>query len=123
MDRLDARGPRSTMAGGRQGADYIAPDGKLNAASVTTSGATFQSGAPVALFPLRVAGGASNLFRPQYDVGKDGRFLVNQLVDESATPITLVLNWQPPDRTDLRAGKHSLGRNSNNTHGSCADPQ
>ena len=23
--------------------------------------------------------------------------LVNQLVDESATPITLVLNWQPPD--------------------------
>jgi hypothetical protein len=74
---------------------FIAPDGKLMSASVSTAGTTFQSETPVALFQTRIAGGAANLFRPQYAVSRDGRFLINQLAEENATPITLILNWAP----------------------------
>jgi Tol biopolymer transport system component len=75
---------------------FIAPDGKLMAASVSTSGTTFQSEPAAALFQTHMAGGAVNLFRPQYAVARDGRFLINQLAEESSeTPITLILNWAP----------------------------
>jgi len=85
----------------RWGADvkelyFIAPDGKLMAASVSASSANFEITTPVPLFPAQVAGGVTNLFRPQYAVSRDGRFLINQLAEEStATPITLILNWKP----------------------------
>ncbi len=60
------------------------------------SSANFETTTPVPLFPARVAGGVTNLFRPQYAVSRDGRFLINQLAEEStATPITLILNWKP----------------------------
>jgi hypothetical protein len=75
---------------------FIAPDGKLMAATASASNSTFETGTPTALFPTRIAGGAANLFRPQYAVSRDGRFLINQLAEESAsTPITLILNWKP----------------------------
>jgi hypothetical protein len=74
---------------------FIAPDGKLMAAAVLTSTPTFETTAPVALFPTRIAGGNANMFRPQYAVSHDGRFLINQLAEASAsTPITLILNWR-----------------------------
>lgn len=74
---------------------FIAPDGKLMAASITASGATFAAGTPVALFPAGVAPGAGTN-KQQYMVSQDGRFLINQLVETSTTtPITLVLNWKP----------------------------
>ena len=58
-----------------------------------------ETGAPEALFPTRIAGGVANVFRPQYAVSRDGRFLINQLAEESATvPITLILNWASPVR-------------------------
>jgi serine/threonine protein kinase len=77
---------------------FIAPDGKMMAVPVHPAGATFDAGIPVALFPTRILGGpVSVLNRPQYDVSRDGRFLINQLVEEStASPITLILNWKPP---------------------------
>jgi len=78
---------------------FIAPDGKLMAAGVSVSGSNLETGTPVPLFQTRIAGGVASLFRPQYAVSRDGRFLINQLADESAaTPITLILNWQPPSR-------------------------
>jgi Tol biopolymer transport system component len=77
---------------------FIAPDGKLMAVPVTPTSSKFEGGKPVALFPTRIAGGgtvATN--RPQYAVSKDGRFLINQRLEESTnTPITLLLNWKPP---------------------------
>jgi len=80
---------------------YIAPDGKMMAARVTTltnnrrGDSRFEAGAPVALFPTRIVGGA-NAFKAQYAVSRDGRFLINTQVDESnTTPITLILNWHP----------------------------
>ena len=37
------------------------------------------------------------LDRPQYDVARDGRFLINtELQDTSTEPIHLLLNWKPP---------------------------
>jgi Tol biopolymer transport system component len=74
---------------------FIAPDGKLMAAPITSAGATFSAGTPVALFQAAaVLGAGAN--KQQYAVSGDGRFLINQLVESSATaPITLILNWKP----------------------------
>jgi Tol biopolymer transport system component len=72
---------------------FIAPDGKLMAASVTTQGATFAPGTPVALFPASPAGGGT--VKQQYAVSRDGRFLISQPVESATAPITLILNWKP----------------------------
>jgi len=99
----DARGKWPVSTGGgvqpRWRADgkelyFIAPDGKLMAASITTAAATFAVGTPAALFPARFPlslGGN----KQQYAVSRDGRFLINELRGESSTPITLILNWKP----------------------------
>ena len=67
---------------------------KLMAASVT-AGPTFAAGTPVPLFSATIAPGiAAN--KQQYVVSRDGRFLINQPVEESSTtPITMILNWKP----------------------------
>jgi eukaryotic-like serine/threonine-protein kinase len=76
---------------------FIAPDARLMAVPVQASGPAFQAGTPVALFPTRIlGGGALATNQPQYAVSRDGRFLINQPVEESTTtPITLILNWSP----------------------------
>ncbi len=63
---------------------FIAPDGKLMAASITAAGATFSTGTPVPLFPVGLVPGlgANN---QQYAVSRDGRFLINQRVETSTT--------------------------------------
>jgi Tol biopolymer transport system component len=73
---------------------FIAPDEKLMAASITTSGGTFAAAAPVALFQTRFSGGGA--VTQHYSVSRDGRFLILQPVEEAVTsPITLLLNWKP----------------------------
>ena len=74
---------------------FIAPDGKLMAASVTATSATFAAATPFALFPAPLApGGGVN--KQEYMVSRDGRFLLNQPAEASSTtPITLILNWKP----------------------------
>ena len=58
-----------------------------------------EAGAPVALFPTRLATGvniatAGFQARAQYAVAPDGRFLMNIAADEPVTsPITIVQNW------------------------------
>jgi Tol biopolymer transport system component len=75
---------------------YLAPDGTVTAASVRASTTTFESDAPVPLFPTQVyGGGADNAQGWQYDVSRDGRFLINTVHDDT-TPITLIQNWTPP---------------------------
>ena len=75
---------------------YIAPDGKLMAAPIAVNGATLDPGLPVALFQTRILGGGTDL-EPgqQYDVTRDGRFLINTVLDSAAAPITLIQDWQP----------------------------
>ena len=77
---------------------YIAPDGRLMAAPIASSGTALQPGLPTALFQPRIAlGGTPNISaRQQYDVAPDGRFLINVNADEgTAAPITVITNWQP----------------------------
>jgi serine/threonine protein kinase len=72
---------------------FVSPDGKLMAASVTISGATFTVGTSVPLFPVTLPPGLGSN-RDQYAVSRDGRFLINEPVDKSSTPITIILNWK-----------------------------
>ena len=68
------------------------------AVPLIASGSTFEAGIPLALFSTRIVSsvGIGTNNRPQYAVSRDGRFLINQVVEESTTaPITLVLNWKP----------------------------
>ena len=76
---------------------FVALDGTLMAASITASGTAFQAGTPMALFPTRIVGGsAPRLLNHQYAVSRDGRFLIDQPVEEATlSPITLILNWKP----------------------------
>ncbi|MGA2714783.1 MAG: protein kinase [Bryobacteraceae bacterium] len=73
---------------------YVAPDAKLMAVAVIAQEATFKPGTPEALFQTHIAPAVN---RPQYDVARDGRFLINtDLQDTSTEPIHLLLNWKPP---------------------------
>ena len=72
---------------------FVDPEGKLMAAVVRASTSSFDTESPVPLFQTRMY----NLpFKQQYAVSADGRFLINQVMEDvSAAPITLVLNWKP----------------------------
>ena len=93
---LDVRGIQARWRADGNELFYIAPDGKLMAASIKVNGAAIEPGAPMALFQTRIWGGGTNATQgPQYDVASDGRFLVNVATeDASAAPITLLLNWK-----------------------------
>jgi serine/threonine protein kinase len=78
---------------------YVAPDGRLMAATIRVE-ATLQKpdiGAPVALFATRLGSGSGITGvarKPQYAVAPDGRFLMNVAVEQgTASPISVVLNW------------------------------
>jgi Tol biopolymer transport system component len=78
---------------------YLNPASVMMATSITVSGTTLAPGAPVVLFPTRVAGGGVDTQQGrQYDVGPDGRFLINSELDGAAAPITLLMNWKPEGR-------------------------
>jgi serine/threonine protein kinase/Tol biopolymer transport system component len=69
---------------------WLAPDGKLMAATVHGEGSAFAVDEVRPLFDTRLGG-----LRYAYDVSPDGqRFLVNTIVEDAqAAPITLVVNW------------------------------
>jgi Tol biopolymer transport system component len=82
---------------------YVAPDGRLMAVPIAVSvdRQTLDAGAPMPLFPTRLASGGNlsigprgTSLKPQYAVAPDGRFLMNVAVEgATAPPITVVLNW------------------------------
>jgi eukaryotic-like serine/threonine-protein kinase len=76
---------------------FIAPDGKLMAVSIRTTTTSVDPGVPTALFQTHRLGGGSNVIgrSHQYDVARDGRFLINVDAESSAPPITLLMNWKP----------------------------
>jgi hypothetical protein len=60
---------------------------------LASTGESLDPGAPVPLFATRAGGAARSLNRQDYIVSPDGqRFLMN-VVEEVATPIAIVLNW------------------------------
>jgi dipeptidyl aminopeptidase/acylaminoacyl peptidase len=76
---------------------YIALDGRLMAVPIQlTSGVQSVAGTPVPLFITHIGGAIQRTDRQQYIVSPDCRqFLMNTVVEESAPPITLILNWKP----------------------------
>jgi Tol biopolymer transport system component len=76
---------------------YLDPSGAMMAASITVTGNKLISGTPQMLFRSHIFQGGRDLQQGrQYDVAADGRFLINtELNDDSATPITLIMNWSP----------------------------
>jgi Tol biopolymer transport system component len=79
---------------------YLAPAGDLMAAPIAARGATLDPGTPVALFrPPIVGGGIDSSQGWQYDVSRDGRFLINTVLDTARpAPITLIQHWNPPEK-------------------------
>jgi dipeptidyl aminopeptidase/acylaminoacyl peptidase len=76
---------------------YISPDAKMMAVPFQSSGPAPGIGKPVALFQTRKVRGGTGNAQQQYDVSRDGRFLINVNADESvASPIMLITNWKPP---------------------------
>jgi hypothetical protein len=66
------------------------------AAPVTVRASSLDPGTPVVLFPTCIVGGGVDAQQGrQYDVGPDGRPLVNTLLDGTEAPIRLILNWNP----------------------------
>lgn len=67
---------------------FISADKKMMAVEVKANGTKFEAGVPKALFAVPA--------QAQFDVSKDGRFLIHVPVDTAATnvPLTVVVNWQ-----------------------------
>jgi Tol biopolymer transport system component len=76
---------------------YLALDGRMMSVELDVSRDGGMSGkAPVPLFTPNIGVAVQTNNRQQYAVSADGqRFLLNTIVDEAATPITLLLNWHP----------------------------
>ncbi len=80
---------------------YVAPDSRLMSVSIDVepSGQALSPRSPVPLFSTQLASGTNVPpavgSRAQYDVGPDGRFLINAAVEGAAAPpIAVALNWQ-----------------------------
>jgi Tol biopolymer transport system component len=67
---------------------FLSADNKMMAVEVKGSGKNFDAGVPKALFPVPN--------QAQFDVSKDGRFLIHVPQAKAATsvPLTVVVNWQ-----------------------------
>ena len=77
---------------------YIALDARLMAVPIrlASNPQTAEPGSPTPLFATRVGGALQGTFRQQYHVSSDGaRFLMNTITEEAASPITVILNWNP----------------------------
>jgi dipeptidyl aminopeptidase/acylaminoacyl peptidase len=86
-----AGGDKPRWAPGGNELFYVAPDRKMMAVPIKTSGDSFEPGIAAPLFPTNLIS-----FFP-YDVGADGRFLIPAPIDLAAQlPITVILNWRPP---------------------------
>ena len=68
---------------------FTSADSKLMAVSIQGNGGKLETGAPQALFPVRMPVGNG-----RFDVAKDGRFLIPAQVEQNTVaPMTVVVNW------------------------------
>ena len=75
---------------------YIDPVGAMVAAPIAVNGNTVQPGPPMVLFSTRILGGGIDAGQGrQYDVARDGRFLINTVLEDVDTPITFLQHWRP----------------------------
>ena len=66
------------------------------AARIHATPTTVVDDVPVPLCPTQKLGGGQNVIAHghQYDVARDGRFLINMDAEASAPPIVLLMNWR-----------------------------
>jgi dipeptidyl aminopeptidase/acylaminoacyl peptidase len=70
---------------------FISADNKMMAVKINTAGGKFQAGVPQPLFDVHMVESVA----PNFDISKDGRFLIPTVVGEASNaPMTVVLNWQ-----------------------------
>ena len=66
------------------------------AVPVRLTGQSIESGSPAAQFATQVGGPFQTNSRQPYVASADGqRFLMNTIIEESGSPITILLNWKP----------------------------
>ncbi|HEU4686927.1 MAG TPA: hypothetical protein VFS23_01125, partial [Vicinamibacterales bacterium] len=75
---------------------FVAPDARMMAARIRSASTTVEADAPVPLFATQKLGGGQNVIAHghQYDVARDGRFLINVDAGANAPPIVLMMNWR-----------------------------
>ncbi len=71
---------------------YTAPNLSLMSVSVN-EGNDLKVGAPKSLFTLPVRNGGITDDKPQYAIAADGRILVNALIENTPSPVNVVINW------------------------------
>jgi Tol biopolymer transport system component len=72
---------------------YVAPDGKMMTVGFTP-GAPPRLQLPMALFQTHLANGNNVIGnKAQYAVSRDGRFLLNSVVEAPSAPIEVFVNW------------------------------
>jgi hypothetical protein len=65
----------------------------------------------VVLVPTRIFGGGVDTQQGrQFDVAPDGRFLINMVPGNAATPIALLQNWHPAVKNRASRGLLRTGR-------------
>jgi hypothetical protein len=66
------------------------------AVPISVKGAVLDPGTPIPLFHSRIVGNGTDMnLGINFDVSRDGRFLINTLLDDvGASPITLLQNWK-----------------------------
>jgi eukaryotic-like serine/threonine-protein kinase len=75
---------------------YIAPDGQMMVAPITAMETAVVPSRAIPLFKTRISFGGEDTGQSwQYDLTRDGRFLVNTVLDDAVAPITLLQNWNP----------------------------
>jgi Tol biopolymer transport system component len=72
---------------------YVTPDARLMAVALhVRDEATMEAASPVPLFQTRINGARTGGSIMEYDVSRDGRFLMNTVVEQAGEPLTLILN-------------------------------
>jgi serine/threonine protein kinase/Tol biopolymer transport system component len=78
---------------------YLSGDGKMMAVSIATAADRLVVQPPVALFATHLASGINVLgSKPQSAVARDGRFLLNTVVESPGSPIVISINWRHGSR-------------------------
>jgi hypothetical protein len=68
----------------------------MTAAAIGVVANSLKVGAPVGLFRTRIVASGADFGARQYDISRDGRFLINTLPDDAgSSAITLIQNWNP----------------------------
>jgi Tol biopolymer transport system component len=77
---------------------YVGLDGKLMAVPVRAAGSVFEPDTPVVLFQTQIVELGNPVPSAHYAVSTDGRFLISVSAEEAASPITVIVNWSPPEK-------------------------